>query len=226
MGKDRKDGVVIINFKAYKEGFGENALKLARIAEDVASKVDDYVAIAPNYLDLTTIMNSVNIDVYAQHVDAVGYGSHTGRVTAEMIKEKGVKGSLINHSERRLRLADIDFLVSKFRELGLTSVVCTNNVATTAAAAALSPDFVAVEPPELIGSGIPVSKAEPEVVENSVKAAKNVNSDVKVLCGAGIGKHEDYVTAMELGADGVLLASGVVKAEDVKVALEELLGLR
>ncbi len=219
-------GVVILNFKIYEEGSGKNAMKLAKIAEDVASRVDDYIGIAPPSIDLAEIINAVSIDVYAQHVDAVEFGSHTGRITAEMLREKGAKGSLINHSERRLKLADIDFLVSKFRELSLTSVVCTNNIATTAAAAALNPDYVAVEPPELIGSGIPVSKAEPETVENSVRAAKDVNSKVKVLCGAGISTHEDYVTALDLGAEGVLLASGVVKAKDPKKALEELVGLR
>lgn len=218
-------GVVIINFKAYKEGFGKRALELAKIAEDVASRCDEYIGIAVSFLDLPVIAREVNIDVYAQHVDAIGFGSHTGRINAEMIAEYGAKGSLINHSERRLKLADIEYNVAKLRELGLTSVVCTNNVPTTAAAAALNPDFVAVEPPELIGSGIPVSKAEPEVVENSVKAAKNVNREVRVLCGAGITTHEDYVKALELGAEGVLLASGVVKAEDQKRALEELVGL-
>lgn len=73
----------------------------------------------------------------------------------------------------------------------MISIVCTNNVETSAAAAALSPDFVAVEPPELIGSGIPVSKAKPEVVENTVEAVKTVNPDVRVLCGAGISSGED-----------------------------------
>lgn len=218
-------GVVIINFKAYKEGFGKRALELAKIAENVASRCDEYIGIAVSFLDLPVIAREVNIDVYAQHVDAVGFGSHTGRINADMIAEYGAKGSLVNHSERRLKLADIEFNVSRLRELGLTSVVCTNNVPTTAAAAALSPDFVAVEPPELIGSGIPVSKAEPEVVENSVKAAKNVNKSVRVLCGAGITTHEDYVKALELGAEGVLLASGIVKAKDKKRALEELVGL-
>uniref|UniRef100_A0A7C3R915 Triosephosphate isomerase n=1 Tax=Archaeoglobus fulgidus TaxID=2234 RepID=A0A7C3R915_ARCFL len=218
-------GVVIINFKAYREGFGKRALELAKIAENVASRCDEYIGIAVSFLDLPVIAREVNIDVYAQHVDAVGFGSYTGRVNAEMIAEYGAKGSLINHSERRLNLADIEYNVGRLRELGLTSVVCTNNVFTTAAAAALNPDFVAVEPPELIGSGIPVSKAEPEVVENSVKAAKNINREVKVLCGAGITTHEDYVKALELGAEGVLLASGVVKAKDQKRALEELVGL-
>ncbi len=219
-------GAVIINFKAYREGSGKMAMELAKIADDVASRCDDYIAIAVTSLDLAEIVKEVSIDVFAQHVDAIEYGSHTGRINAEMIKEKGAKGSLINHSERRLKLADIEFVVSKLRELELTSIVCTNNVATTAAAAALNPDYVAVEPPELIGTGIPVSKAEPEIVENSVKAAKNVNEKVRVLCGAGITCHEDYVAALDLGAEGVLLASGIVKAKDRKAALEELVGLR
>ena len=218
-------GVVIVNFKAYKEGFGKRALELAKIAENVASRCDDYIGIAVSFLDLPVIAKEVSVDVYAQHVDAVGFGSHTGRINAEMIAEYGAKGSLINHSERRLKLADIEYNVSKLKEVGLTSVVCTNNVPTTAAAAALSPDFVAVEPPELIGSGIPVSKAEPEIVENSVKAAKSVNPEVRVLCGAGITTREDYVKALVLGAEGVLLASGIVKAKDQKSALEELVGL-
>jgi triosephosphate isomerase len=219
-------GVIIINFKAYKEGSGKQAIELAKIVEDVSTRADDYIAIAPPLLDIQEIVSQIQVDVYSQHVDAVSYGSHTGRITPEMIHEKGVKGSLINHSEYRLKLADIEFLVSRFRELGLTSVICTNNVSTTASAAALEPDYVAIEPPELIGSGIPVSKAEPEIVENSVRAAKDISSEVKVLCGAGISKHEDYVTALDLGADGVLLASGIVKAKDRKKALEELVGLR
>lgn len=219
-------GTIIINFKAYEEGFGSKGLGLARIVEEVAKKVDDYIAIASTSLDLQRFVNELSIDVYSQHVDAVDFGSHTGRINAEMIKEVGAKGSLINHSERRLKLADIDFIVDKFKELGLISVVCTNNITTTAAAAALQPDYVAIEPPELIGSGIPVSKAEPEIVENSVKAAKDVYPKIKVLCGAGISKHEDYVTALDLGAEGILLASGVVKARDPREALEELVGLR
>lgn len=124
-----------------------------------------------------------------------------------------------------MKLADIDFCISKLRSIGLVSIVCTNNVSTTRAVAALRPDFVAIEPPELIGSGIAVSKAKPEVVENSVRSAKEICREIKVLCGAGITSHEDYVRALDLGADGVLLASRIVKAKDKK-ALEELVGLR
>ena len=218
-------GMVIINFKAYQEGFNQKALEIAKAAEEISKKTEDYIAIAPSIVDLAEIAKKTTVHVYAQHIDPVSFGSHTGCITAEMIKEKGAKGSLINHSEKRLKLSEIEFLVSKLRGLGLISVVCTNNIGTTAAASALNPDFVAVEPPELIGTGIPVSKAEPEIVRNSVKIAKKINKNVKVLCGAGITTHEDYRAALELGADGVLIASGIVKAKNPKKALEELIGV-
>lgn len=173
--------MIFINFKAYREAFGRNALELAKIAENVADRSGIYIAVAVNYLDLPLIARNVSIDVFAQHVDAVEFGSFTGSVNAEMLKEYGARGSLINHSERRLTLADIDFCVNKLRALGMNSIVCTNNVSTTSAVSALKPDFVAVEPPELIGSGIAVSKAKPEIVENAVVSAKRICKDVKVL---------------------------------------------
>jgi len=98
-------------------------------------------------------------------------------------------------------------------------VVCTNNIATSTAAAALEPDTIAVEPPELIGSGIPVSKAQPEVVSNTVNSVRNLNKEVHLLCGAGISTGEDVKAAIKLGTEGVLLASGVVKAKDPKAVL-------
>ena len=119
----------------------------------------------------------------------------------------------------------IEASLKSAREFGLRTVICTNNVPTTAAAAVLAPDYVAIEPPELIGSGIPVSKADPEVVSGSVEAVEKVNSTVKVLCGAGISKGEDLRAALDLGSQGVLLASGIVKAKDPKAALEELIRL-
>src|SRR5690606_16776462 len=110
--------------------------------------------------------------------------------------------TLINHSEQRMQLADIDMVVNKINTANMTSVVCTNNIPTSAAAAAMKPNFVAIEPPELIGSGIPVSQAEPKIVEGSVAAIKEVNSSVRVLCGAGISTGDDMKAALELGSEG------------------------
>ncbi len=88
--------------------------------------------------------------------------------------------------------------------------------------ALLNPDAIAIEPPELIGSGISVSTAQPEIVSGAVEAVHTINPDVKVLCGAGITNGEDASAALDLGAKGILVASGVVKAEDPYKALLEL----
>jgi triosephosphate isomerase len=104
----------------------------------------------------------------------------------------------------------------------MSAVVCTNNEAASAAAAALSPEYVAIEPPELIGSGVSVSKANPEIIRRSVATVHAVNPKIKVLTGAGIQSGECVKIAIDLGTDGVLLASSVVKAKDPGVVLRDL----
>ena len=214
--------IIVLNFKTYRESTGMAALRLAEICQDVSTEYSVKIAVAPQVADIHAVSEAVKIPVFSQHVDGVGFGGFTGHITATSIKEAGASGSLINHSERRLKLADIDASISACRAFGLTTIVCTNNVATTRAAAALKPDFVAVEPPELIGSGIPVSKADPDVVRGSVKAVKDIEPGVGVLCGAGITHGEDLKAALDLGSEGVLLASGIIKAKDQQAALEDL----
>jgi len=214
--------LIVLNFKTYRESTGSEALRLATICEDISRDYSVQMVVAPQVADIQTISKAVKIPVYAQHVDGVGYGGFTGHVTAASLKAAGAAGSLINHSERRLELAKIDASITACRQAGIKTIVCTNNVATTSAAASLEPDYVAVEPPELIGSGIPVSKADPDVVIKSVQAVKRIAPDVGVLCGAGITHGEDLRAALELGSVGVLLASGIIKAKDQRKALEDL----
>jgi triosephosphate isomerase (TIM) len=211
--------IVILNFKTYLESTGARALKLAKVSEEVADETGMNIAVSPQHADIWRIAEEVEIPVLAQHVDPVDAGGHTGSVLLESVKEAGASGTIINHSEQRMKLADIDAVVKKTVKAGMASVVCTNNVETSAAAATLKPDFVAIEPPQLIGSGIPVSKAEPEVVEGTVDVIHGIDSDVKVLCGAGISTGEDMKAALDLGANGVLLASGIILADDPKKAL-------
>lgn len=214
--------LIVLNFKTYRESTGSEAIRLARICEEVSSDCSLDIVAVPQVADISSIAGAVKIPVFSQHVDGVGYGGFTGHVTAASLKASGASGSLINHSERRLGLAEIEASIAACRQAGLKSIVCTNNVATTRAAAALEPDYVAVEPPELIGSGIPVSKADPEIVIRSVEAVKRIAPNVGVLCGAGITHGEDLRSALDLGSEGVLLASGIIKAKDQKKALEEL----
>ena len=214
--------IVILNFKTYLESTGKRALELAKISGEVAEETGINVVVSPQHADVWQIAKEVEIPVFAQHVDPVDAGGHTGSILLESMMEAGASGTLINHSEQRMKLADIDAVVKKVKANDMVSVVCTNNVETSAAAATLKPNFVAIEPPELIGSGIPVSKAEPEVVEGTVDVIHQINPDVKVLCGAGISAGEDMRAALDLGAEGVLLASGIILADDPKAALLDL----
>lgn len=214
--------IIVLNFKTYRESTGVEALRLAEICEDISGEYSVQMVVVPQVADIHAISKAVKIPVFAQHVDGVGYGGFTGHITAASLKAAGASGSLINHSERRLKLADIDAAITACKSFDLKTVVCTNNVATTQAAAALKPDYVAVEPPELIGSGIPVSKANPDVIRGSVVAVKTIAPSVGVLCGAGITHGEDLRSALDLGSEGVLLASGIIKAKYQRKALEDL----
>jgi len=214
--------MVIVNFKTYAEATGRNALELARTAEKVAEESGIYVAVAPQYVDIAAIAAQTSVPVFSQHIDPITYGSHTGHVLVEAVKEAGAVGTLINHSERRLLFKDINSAVRRAKEAGLITVVCADTAKNSSTVAFYSPEIIAVEPPELIGSGIPVSKAKPEVVSDTVALVKRVNKDITVLCGAGITRGEDVEAALKLGTEGVLVASGIVRAKDQHSALMDL----
>lgn len=214
-----KTPIVIVNFKTYPQSVGERAVELAKTIAEVAKEKGISVAVAPQNLDLYRVASQVDIPVLAQHVDSITSGAHTGWLLAETVKATGAVGSLINHSEHQIQSEEIEQVVRRLRELELTSVVCAKDPEVCKKVAAFKPDMVAVEPPELIGTGRAVSKLKPEVVSDAVKIVREINPEVRVLCGAGITNGEDTRIALELGAEGVLLASSVVKATDPRAAM-------
>lgn len=214
--------MVIVNFKTYAESTGKRALELAKISEKVSEESGIYVAVAPQFVDIAKIASETSVPVFSQHVDPITYGGHTGHVLVEAVKEAGAVGTLINHSERRIPFNDVDAAIRRTKEIGLISCVCADTAKNSSTIAYFSPDIIAVEPPELIGSGIPVSKAKPEVVSDTVSFVKKVNGGITILCGAGISKGTDVDSALQLGTEGVLVASGIVRAKDQREALMDL----
>jgi triosephosphate isomerase len=208
---------VLVNLKAYPC----DPVAVAEAAHEVSQSTGVRIAIAPQAAHLSAVAET-GVETWAQHVSPVAHGSHTGSTLAEAAADAGATGTLLNHSENRLKLADIDGSLDAADRTDLETIVCANNPDQIGAAAALGPDAVAVEPPELIGTGTPVSKADPDIVRDAVDAAAAVDESVDVLCGAGISTGDDLESARELGASGVLLASGVAKADDPKAALEDL----
>ncbi|MGQ4912455.1 MAG: triose-phosphate isomerase [Candidatus Thorarchaeota archaeon] len=217
-----KTPVVIINLKTYPQATGEKAVLLAQTCERVSKQYDVPIVVAPQIPDVYRVSKAVEIPVFSQHMDPGAPGRFTGHTLGETLVEAGCSGTLLNHSENRMVLADIEAAVAKARNLNLYTVVCTNNPAVSVAAATLNPDAVAVEPPELIGTGISVSQAQPEIISGTVEMIRRVNKDVVILCGAGIGTGDDVVAAIKLGAQGVLLASAVAKSDKPEDVLADL----
>jgi triosephosphate isomerase len=213
--------LIIVNFKTYAEATGRKAVELAQTAQKVSRETHANIVVAPQFVDIAAVTEAVDIPVFAQHVDPIKPGSHTGHVLAESVKEAGAVGTLINHSERQMKLSDIDAVIKTAKEQDLVSCVCTSNPPISAAVAYLSPDIISIEPPELIGTGIAVSKAKPEDVTTTIQLVRKVNSEAIILCGAGISHGEDVAVALKLKTQGVLVASAIVKAKNPYSILRE-----
>lgn len=212
-------GIIALNLKVYDMSFVKG-LELVKTAKQVADETGIRVIVAPPIAMLSESAKIYN-DVYSQACD-VELGAYTGTNPIGGMRIIGVKGTLINHSENKIKLNTIGKLIYASKKEGLEIIVCTADNLESKAVSVFKPDMVAVEPPELIGSGISVSTAKPEIVESSVQMVKKLENSVKVLCGAGISNGHDVKKAIELGADGVLLASAYVKAKNPYEFLQEL----
>jgi triosephosphate isomerase len=208
---------ILVNLKAYPC----DPIEIAEAVRDVSEESGVRMAVAPQAAHLERVAET-GVETWAQHVSPNDFGSHTGSTLAEAAEEAGAVGTLINHSEKRLKLADIDASVEAAERAGLETCVCANNPEQIGAVSSLSPDAVAVEPPELIGGDVSVSTADPDIVKDAVDAAAAVDEDVEVFCGAGVSSGDDVDAAGDLGATGILLASGVAKADDPRAVLEDL----
>jgi len=202
----------IINCKNYEEIAGDKIVKFVKIVEKISKKYKLKIAVAPPQ-HLVGLVSKSSIPIISQHVDVSKIGSTTGFVVPELLKKSNVYGSLINHSEHRISSKEIELLVSKLRDLKMISILCVKDVAEVKKYAKLNPDYIAIEPPELIGSGKAVSKEKPDLIIKAVNAVKSAKNNTKLLCGAGIVSGEDVSKASELGSKGILVASGIIKAK-------------
>jgi len=212
---------LIINLKTYEESFGENAIKIANIVKDLEDFAFDRnveIILCPDIVDFRSVVN-LGIKCYSQHIDAVEFGAHTGSVVPEEILRIGGRGTLISHSEDFEEFDEIEKKVVMAKKLGLETCVCARDIETAKKIRELNPDFIAIEPKELIGGDISVSTAEPDLIKNGVR----ISEPVQLLVGAGVKNAEDVKIAVKLGAKGILVASGVVKASDVREAIVDLI---
>ena len=210
----------IINCKNYEEISGDKIKKIIKIAEQVSKKYKVKIAISPPQHLIGLVANS-SIPILAQHIDDSKIGSTTGYIIPELLKKSKVKGSLINHSEHRISSKEIEKLVLKLKELKMISIVCVKDVAEVKKYLKINPDFIAIEPPELIGSGKAISTEKPDLIQKAARIVNDSKNKTKLLCGAGIVSGEDVAKSIELGSKGILVASGIVKAKNWNKIISE-----
>ncbi len=215
---------LFVNFKTYEEGTGKKALSLAKLLSSFSAEDVEVIPVvqAP---DLQEVAKGSALRVFAQHCDPVIYGSNTGKILPEALRQAGAVGTVLNHAENKINNDAIRATIARCREVGLKAMVCAETLSRAKEIAAFSPapEFIAVEPPELIGGDISVSTAKPELISDSVKAIRKINPKITVITGAGIKNSQDVSKAVELGTMGVFVASGIVCAKDKEYAVRELL---
>ncbi len=186
------------------------------------SKTGVEVIVAPPGPMVGLVASSTPIAVFSQSVGNEAGGKSTGAFLPEAVKSAGARGTLLNHSESPKSITELKQLVPRLKRLSLETCLCAATAAQALTLARLKPEYIAIEPPELIGSGIPVSKAKPGLVSTTVERVRKAGFKGKVLCGAGIVTGEDVTRAITLGVDGILVSSSVVMAEDWEAKIVEL----
>ncbi len=209
--------MIFVNFKTYQQGTGEAALILAKICQEVEETSGVKIIPVVQATDIFRL-SSQSLTVWAQDVEETDFGAHTGQNLSKGILAAGAKGTLLNHSEKKLSLEKIKDILPGLKSL--QSLVCAESVEEGQQLAELKPDFLAYEAPELIGGEVSVSQARPEIIREFVEKIKNV----PILIGAGIHQRSDVKKALELGAKGVLVSSDIVLADNPQQELLDLVG--
>jgi triosephosphate isomerase len=206
--------LLLINFKTYQ--FGSDALKLAKKIE----RIDKNILISVQATDIYKISKETNLKIYAQHVDYKIPGRNTGFILPEAVKANGAKGVCLNHSEHSLDFKTIKDTIERCKKLKLKVIIFAKNISEAKKLEKLNPEYIIIEPPELVSGKISVAQAKPDLIKKIKKALKS-----KFLVGAGIHSREDVLISEKFGANGVALSSAITKSKNPEKKLKQILGI-
>lgn len=211
--------MIIVNFKNYKETFGDGAMNLAQICKKVAKKTGVEIIPAVSALDAMMIKKELGMKVFLQNVDPIFEGRGSGFVSPEKARQLELDGSILNHSEHRIRPGTIKKMLEVWPKK-FQSVVCISSFGQVSSwAKNIKPDFIAYEPRNLIAS-----KEKSVATENSktIKAIVDFYKKIPILVGAGIHSPEDVKVSLKMGASGILISSFIVQAKEPEKNLNKL----
>lgn len=200
--------------------YGEEMLKLAKLADQVSEKYDVRIILTPQTSDIFMLAQETkNLLIFAQHMDPVEIGRGQGTVLAEAIKAAGAVGVMLNHAEKPMTTADLYKSIKRADEVGLATIVCADSIKEAEAIALFSPNIIVAEPTELIGTG---QTSDEEYVIATTSAIKRINPEIQVLQAAGISNGDDVYRVIKAGADATGTTSGIMKAKNPEAMLEEM----
>ncbi len=221
-GRELRAPIFEIGLKGYV--YGAEAVRLAEAADRLSQELDVRVIFDPQAVDIPAVARATErLLVFAQHMDPVAVGRGVGAMLPEALSEAGAVGTLLNHSERRMALGDINRTIRRAREIGLATLVCADSPEEAAAIAQLGPDIVLAEPPDLIATSRSAATEMRGFVERSVEMVRRIDPGMIVMCGAGVQTPDDVEMMIRLGVGGTGSSSGVLKAADPVALLRAML---
>ena len=213
---------IFVNFKTYPQGLGEKAVKLAKICQKLEEEKKTAIIPVVQTVDVYQVRKEAAISPWVQHIDWQEPGQHTGWINLEAVVETGAKGTLLNHSEHRIPPGTVKQVIKRVekKKLPFFVMVCCRTLGQLERLVKLKPNFLAYEPPELIGGKVSVSQEKPKAVEKAVRICRKYK--IPLIIGAGIHNGDDVLLAKKMGATGVLVSSAVILAKDPEKKLREL----
>ena len=220
-----------------------NQLLLSALGEGLSGKpaCDVAVCVPAPYLAQVQSLKVAAIDVGSQDLSAQAAGAFTGEISAEMLKDFGVRYAIVGHSERRQHHGETDALVADKAKAalaaGITPIVCvgetlaereaghTETVVKRQLAAVIhanghciSEIVLAYEPVWAIGTGKTASPAEAQavhaVLRAQLQAATDQSACVKILYGGSMNASNAASLLSQPDIDGGLIGGASLKAAD------------
>jgi triosephosphate isomerase len=186
--------------------------------------------LCPPFVSLAAALESDHT-VFAQNVHWANEGAFTGEISAPMLRELGVAGSIVGHSERRQYFGETDETVARRAaaalEHGLRVIACVGEsleeresgqmelvlrVQVEAIADATGPHerlVIAYEPVWAIGTGLTATADQAREAHQFVKSIL----DVPVLYGGSVKPENAGELLAEDGVDGALVGGGSLDVE-------------
>ncbi|MCT6844609.1 MAG: triose-phosphate isomerase, partial [Bombilactobacillus mellifer] len=209
----------IVNPKSYL--YGAEVVKLAQIADRLAQQYHIDCLFTGQLIDLPALKQATqHLIITAQTMDPLEPGRGMGQVLPEGLQSQGVGAVVLNHAEKPLTIAALDWTIKRARTLNLMSIVCADTPEQCRAVAQLHPTMMICEPTSVIGTG---TISNDDYIQQTNQAVREVDPQILIMQAAGVSTGADVTHVLQLGADGTGGTSGIIQAPDWQVKLTEMM---